>query len=70
MTLERPMFPPSRRGFLAQAAVAVAGGAAAGMTLPLPVLAAASVRVPDPILAAIDAHKAVAAALVAAVDRK
>lgn len=66
MTIERPMFPPrdpSRRGFLAQAAAAVAGGAAAGMTIPLPVSAASAVRVPDPILAAIEAHKTAFAAL-------
>lgn len=56
MTLERPMFPP-RRAFLAQAAVVAAGGATLGMVLPLPVSAGASERVPDPILAAIEAHK-------------
>ena len=54
---------PSRRRFLAQAA----GGAALGMALPLP--AGASERVPDPILAAIEAHKAARAAFEAAVRR-
>lgn len=72
MTLERPMFPPvdpSRRGFLAKAAVVAAGGAALGMTLPLPVSAGASERVPDPILAVIETHKAAAAVTVAAHKR-
>jgi hypothetical protein len=66
MTLERPMFPPvdsSRRGFLAQAAAVAAGGAAVGMALPLPVSAGDSGRVPDPIYAAIEAHKAAFAKL-------
>lgn len=60
---------PSRRGFLAQAAVAAAGGAAAGMALPLPVSAGALERVPDPILAAIERHKAAYVAHCAAVER-
>jgi hypothetical protein len=34
MTLERPMFPPSRRAFLAQAAAVAAGGAALGAAPP------------------------------------
>ncbi|XSC46807.1 twin-arginine translocation signal domain-containing protein [Bradyrhizobium sp. RDT10] len=59
----------SRRGFLAQAAVAAAGGAALGMALPLPVSAGSAERVPDPILTLIEAHKAAAAATKAAVDR-
>lgn len=60
MTLERPMFPPvdpSRRGFLAQAAVVAAGGAALGVALPLPVAAGSPERVPDPIYAAIERHR-------------
>jgi hypothetical protein len=66
------MFPPvdpSRRGFLAQAAIVAAGGAALGMALPLPVSAGNSQRVPDPILAAIEAHKVAAATSLAAVKR-
>src|SRR4051812_22557172 len=47
-----------RRNFLAQAAVVAAGGAAVGMALPLPVSAGSAERVPDPIHAAIEAHKA------------
>ena len=58
----------SRRKFLAQAAAAVAGGAAIGAALPLPEAAEASERVPDPIYAAIEAHIAARAALIAAVD--
>lgn len=72
MTLARPMFPPvdsSRRGFLAQAAVVAAGGAALGMALPLPVSAGDSQRVPDPILAAIEAHRAAAAVALAVIGR-
>lgn len=57
----------SRRNFLAQAAAAVAGGAAIGATLPLPGSAGASERVPDPIYAAIEAHKAARAAFEGAV---
>ena len=48
----------TRRRFLSQAAAAAAGGAAVGMALPLPVFAKDSQRVPDPILEAIEAHKA------------
>ena len=49
---------PSRRGFLAQAAVVAAGGAALGVALPLPVIPSeASERFPDPILAAIERHR-------------
>jgi hypothetical protein len=49
---------PSRRRFLTQAAGVAAGGAALAMALPLPVSAGPSERVPDPILAAIETHKA------------
>jgi hypothetical protein len=48
----------SRRGFLTQAAGVVAGGAALGMAIPLPAPAATPQGVPDPILEAIEAHKA------------
>jgi hypothetical protein len=48
----------SRRGFLAQAAGVAAGGAALGMAIPLPAPAATPQGVPDPILEAIEAHKA------------
>jgi hypothetical protein len=58
---------PTRRGFLAQAAVAAAGGAALGMTLPLPGSAGAAERVPDPIHALIEQHRAAYAAWSAAV---
>jgi hypothetical protein len=66
------MFPPvdsSRRGFLAQAAVLAAGGAALGVALPLPLSAGASERVPDPIYAAIETHKAAVTAGEGAHDR-
>ncbi len=53
-----PLNTSSRRNFLAQAAAVAAGGGALGMALPLPGLAGASERVPDPIYAAIEAHKA------------
>ena len=59
---------PSRRGFLVQAAVVAAGGAAIGMSLPLPVSAGGAERVPDPIHAAIEAHKAVYADFWRAID--
>jgi hypothetical protein len=45
------------------------GGAALGMALPLPVSAGGAERVPDPILAAIEAHKAAVTAGEAAHDR-
>jgi hypothetical protein len=48
----------TRRRFLAQAAVVAAGGAAIGVALPLPVSAGDSQRVPDPIYAAIERHRA------------
>ncbi|MGY2906565.1 twin-arginine translocation signal domain-containing protein [Bradyrhizobium sp. URHC0002] len=70
MTIERPMFPPvdpSRRGFLAQAAVAAAGGAALGLALPLPGSAGAAERVLDPILAVIQRHRTAHAEFDAAV---
>jgi len=57
------------RWFLSHAAGVAAGGAALGMALPLPVSAGDSQRVPDPILAAIEAHKAAAAAALVAVKR-
>lgn len=60
----------SRRGFLTQAAVVAAGGAALGMALPLPVSAGSAERVPDPILAAIETHKAARSVTAAAVDRQ
>ncbi len=44
---------PSRRGFLAQAAVVAAGGAALGMALPLPQSASALQGISDPISALI-----------------
>jgi hypothetical protein len=51
----------SRRGFLAQAAVAAAAGAALGASLPLPALPVASAQSSgveaDPIFAAIEAHR-------------
>jgi hypothetical protein len=64
-----PTNTSSRRNFLAQAAVVAAGGAALGVVLPLPVSAGDSLRVPDPILAAIETHKAAAAATEAAHKR-
>jgi hypothetical protein len=60
---------PSRRGFLAQAAVAAAGGATLGLALPLPGSSGAAERVPDPILQAIEAHKVARAAFEASVSR-
>ncbi len=62
-----PTNTSSRRKFLAQAAAAVAGGAAIRAALTLGE-ANASERVQDPILAAIEAHRTARAALVAAVD--
>ncbi len=59
----------TRRWFLSQAAGLAAGGAALAMALPLPVSAGDSQRVPDPICAAIEAHKAAVAAGEAAYDR-
>jgi hypothetical protein len=47
----------SRRGFFAQAAAVVAGGAVLGAALPLPLPAATSQGEPDPILAAIELHR-------------
>src|ERR1700682_2833145 len=49
---------PTRRHFLSQAAGVAAGGAVLGMAIPLPVPAATLQGVPDPILEAIEAHKA------------
>jgi hypothetical protein len=57
----------TRRAFLAQAVAA--GGAALGAALPLPGSAAAAGQAPDPILAAIETHKAAYAAYQAAIDR-
>jgi hypothetical protein len=48
---------PSRRGFLAQAVAAAAGGAALGATLPLPVSAQSPRQVGDPIYAIIERHR-------------
>ena len=58
----------TRRGFLAQAAVAAAGGAALGLALPLPGSAGAAERVPDSIYAAIERHRELSADYTAAVD--
>lgn len=63
-----PLNTSSRRTFLAQAAFAVAGGAGIGATLPLPGSAETAARAPDPILAAIKAHKVARAAVIEAVD--
>ena len=52
----------TRRGFLAQAAAAAAGGATLGASLPLPVSAGDAERVLDPIHAAIDMHRHAVAA--------
>jgi hypothetical protein len=54
----------SRRGFLVQAAGVAAGGAALGAGLPLPALTQGAL---DPILAAIETHKAVYRSLADAV---
>ncbi|MGY2906972.1 hypothetical protein [Bradyrhizobium sp. URHC0002] len=59
----------SRRGFLAQAAAVTAGGAALATALSLPGSAARAVQAPDPILKAIEAHKAAHAKLLSRVDR-
>src|SRR5258707_15861802 len=59
---------PTRRGFLAQAAVVAAGGAALGVALPLPGSVGASERVPDPILDVIERHRTARADWMAAVD--
>jgi hypothetical protein len=59
----------SRRGFLVQAAGVAAGSAALGMALPLPAPAATPQGVPDPILAAIEAHKAAFADVIKILDR-
>ncbi|MCK1618929.1 twin-arginine translocation signal domain-containing protein [Bradyrhizobium sp. 159] len=58
----------SRRQFLAQAAAVTAGGVALGAALPLPGSASAAGLAPDPIFAAIEAHKAAYAAYGAAID--
>jgi hypothetical protein len=58
---------PSRRGFLAQAAVAAAAGAALGMALPLPGSAQSPASVQDPIYAAIERHRELSARYDAAV---
>ena len=63
-----PLNTSSRRIFLAQAAVAVAGGAALGAALPLPESALASGQVPDPIFALMESHRSAYAAWSAAVD--
>lgn len=47
----------TRRGFLAQAAAAAAGGAALGATLPLPVSAQSPLQAVDPIFAMIERHR-------------
>lgn len=48
----------TRRAFLARAAAVAAGGAALGIALPLSGSAAAAGQAPDPILEAIETHKA------------
>src|ERR1700737_4168973 len=58
----------SRRSFLVQAAGVAAGGAALGMALPLPSPAGTLQQGPDPIYAAIEAHKAARAAVVPVID--
>jgi hypothetical protein len=59
----------SRRRFLSQAAAATAGGAALVVALPLPGAAAGAGQAPDPVLAAIEAHKAASAKVASWVDR-
>src|SRR4051794_4042911 len=60
--------PSSRRGFLAQTAVAVAGGAAFGAALPLPGSAQSLPQVRDPIYSLIERHRELSAHLDAAVS--
>ena len=62
------LIDPSRRGFLVRAAAVAAGSAAVGMALPPPQSANASQGVPDPIFAAIEAHKAARAVVYSACD--
>jgi hypothetical protein len=59
----------TRRRFLSQAAAMTAGGATLATTLSVPASAAGSMRAPDPILEAIEAHKAAHAKWVLWVDR-
>jgi hypothetical protein len=61
----------SRRGFLVQATAVAAGGAALGASLPLPASLAATAHSEasvDPILAAIEAHKAARITLYRSID--
>jgi hypothetical protein len=60
---------PTRRRFLSKAAGVAAGSAVLTMGATIPTAGEASQRVPDPIFAAIEAHKVACAATVAAVDR-
>jgi hypothetical protein len=55
MTLERPMFPPSRRGFLAASVAASSAVLTIAPTIPAP--AEPLQLVCDPILEAIETHK-------------
>jgi hypothetical protein len=59
----------SRRRFLSQAAAVTAGGAALATALSVSAAAAAAVQAPDPILKAIEAHKATTATMLSWVDR-
>jgi len=59
----------TRRRFLSQTAARTAGGAVLATALSVSALAAGAEQAPDPILAAIEAHKAAHAKLVSWVDR-
>src|SRR4051812_23688584 len=59
---------PTRRGFLAQVAVAAAGGAALGVTLPLPVSAGVVEPANDPVFDLIEMHRSADAAHRKALD--
>ena len=61
---------PTRRRFLSNAAGVAAGGTVLAMATTHPAPAIASQRVPDPILAAIEAHKAAFADLSAILDAR
>jgi hypothetical protein len=60
----------TRRTFLVQAAAVGAGAATLGAALPLPGSAVSAGQAPDPILDAIQAHKAAYAAYGAAIDQE
>jgi hypothetical protein len=59
----------ARRRFLSQAAIVTAGSAALAATIAVPASATAVVPAPDPILEAIEAHKAAHTEFVSWVDR-